>query len=115
MPESCGICGGTGKLEDESGDDVLSMRVCGNCGGTGEEAKLMSEWERKATEIKARFPATPEADVEKMGVREMRYALARAPERADRVEYDPNFDRLIFFAGDARLIGMQVGVAESRR
>ncbi len=33
--EPCPICGGTGKLEDDSGDDVLSMTVCSYCHGTG--------------------------------------------------------------------------------
>jgi len=32
---TCDICDGAGKLEDESGDDVLSMTVCPRCGGTG--------------------------------------------------------------------------------
>lgn len=69
---------------------------------------MASEWEDMAMALRKRFPATPEMDVQRMGVREMRYALDHAPGRADRVWYAAVCDRLHFFDDNDEICSVAV-------
>lgn len=65
-------------------------------------------WNDLARAMRDRFRAMGESDLQRMGTREMKFALARAPRLADRVRYDPTSDKLYFYADNVELVVLAV-------